>query len=120
MVFVNKDSINQTIANIGEDITITHYTADQAYDSDQNPTRTSETIKTKAHATMPNKYDIEMSGGSITIDDFKFVMGGDISVDVSDQIMIDRTSRSFSVKRIDPTIIAGKITKKKVFASRVD
>ena len=120
MPTVNKDAIKTAIIGVGEAVSLKHYSGDQTYDSDQNPTRTNASTSEKAQITEPNKFEIDNSLGKISADDKKFVFEGDVTVDVGDDITLTSTSESFSVKQLDVQRVGGIITKIIAFASLIE
>jgi len=120
MTKVSIDAINRSINSIGESVTVQHYTGDQTYDNDQEPTRTSSDTITKAQITNPTKQDIEANLGKITVNDKKFMFQGDIDIDVGDNITVTAISADpFNVIQVDRHRVDGIDVKKIAFASKI-
>ena len=114
---INTDAIKRSIQGIGEAVSVQHFTSDQTYDNDQNPTGPSTTTATTATIKEPNKFDIETGLNKITINDKKFIFPKGILVDVGDIITLTRTSEPFSVKLVNHKTKQGIRIKTEAFAS---
>ena len=119
MVFVNTDAVKRSVQQVGEPVTVKHYTGDTTYDSDQEPTRPSANTSTYAEHKKPNKFDIDEFGGAITFNDKKFILPKEIDIDIGDTITIVRTSVVYKVKIVQKTEIAQDSPRIIVFASKV-
>jgi hypothetical protein len=120
MPFVNIDAVKRSVQQLGEPVTVTHYTGDVSYDNDQEPTRPSSNTSTYAEKKKPNKFDIDAIGGDITINDKKFIIPGEITIDVGDIITVTRTSIAYEVKIVQKTEITQNSPRIIVFASKVE
>lgn len=121
MATINRDAQDRETHDIGEAVTITNYTADVTYSTEQVPTRASAEVNTVAKIKIPSKKDIDITQGRITLNDKKFILLRNITINNGDHIVIDSDPDvSYVVKEIGTMPINGNEIKKMVFASKVE
>lgn len=120
MAFVNQDALDRGIKEISEAVTIKHFTGDQTYNTDQEPTKALSNTPTLAKIKDPTKFDIEKFLGKITVNDKKFVFPSGTTIDINDEITVTRTGLPFTVKAVDDKIINAMKIKTIAFASKIE